>query len=128
MLIPSTITARRTRRYTSTLYIPGTIQRVGYYPMDDGGRHSFQPPNVSNHPPTWPNISADYIRVTTATQESRSTGYSAEPRRVRCFRSPCWSVTGTAGGALSRTEPSAVRLQWLSLCAGLGLSSRGQLC
>ena len=48
MLIPSTITARRTRRYTSTLYIPGTIQRIGYYPMDDGGRYSFQPPNVSN--------------------------------------------------------------------------------
>ena len=46
MLIPSTITARRTRRYTSTLYILGTIRRVGYYPMNDGGRYSFQPPNV----------------------------------------------------------------------------------
>ena len=29
MLIPSTITARRIRRYTSTLYIHGTIRRVG---------------------------------------------------------------------------------------------------
>ncbi len=46
MLIPSTITARRIRRYTSTLYIHGTIRRVGYYPMDDGKRHSLQPPNV----------------------------------------------------------------------------------
>ena len=48
MLISSTITARRIRRYTSTLYIHGTIRRVGYYPMDDGKRHSLQPPNVSN--------------------------------------------------------------------------------
>ena len=32
MLIPSTITARRTRRYTSTLYIRRTIRRVGYDP------------------------------------------------------------------------------------------------
>ena len=57
MLIPSTITARRTRRYTSTLYIPGTIQRIGYYPMDDSGRSILQPPFVSNCPPTRPNIS-----------------------------------------------------------------------
>ena len=58
MLIPSTITARRTCRYTSTLYIPGTIQRVGYYPMDDGGRYSIQPVQVSAiSPPTRPNIS-----------------------------------------------------------------------
>ena len=32
MLMPSTITARRTRRYTSTLYIRRTIRRVGYGP------------------------------------------------------------------------------------------------
>ena len=32
MLTPSTITARRTRRYTSTLYIRRTIHRVGYDP------------------------------------------------------------------------------------------------
>ena len=46
MLIPSTITARRTRRYTSTWYISSAIRRVGYNPMDGGGRYSFQPPNV----------------------------------------------------------------------------------
>ena len=32
MLIPSTITARRTRRYKSTLYIRRTIHGVGYDP------------------------------------------------------------------------------------------------
>ena len=36
MLIPSTITALRTRRYTSTLYIRRTIHGVGYNPMNDG--------------------------------------------------------------------------------------------
>ena len=47
MVLPSTITARRTRRYTSTLYIRRTIHGVGYNPMEDGGRYSFQPPYVS---------------------------------------------------------------------------------
>ena len=46
MLIPSTITARRTRRYTSTLYIRRTIHRLNFEPMDGSGRYSFQPPNV----------------------------------------------------------------------------------
>ena len=32
MLIPSTITARRTRKYTPTLNICRTVRRVGYYP------------------------------------------------------------------------------------------------
>ena len=41
---PSTITARRTRRYTSTLYIPGTIHRLDFESMNDGGRYIFQPP------------------------------------------------------------------------------------
>ena len=50
MLIPSTITARRTRRYTSTLYIHRTIHGVGYNPMNDGGRYSIQSPIVSNLP------------------------------------------------------------------------------
>ena len=48
MLIPSTITARRTGRYTSTLYIPGTIHRLDFEPMNDGGRYNIQPPKVSN--------------------------------------------------------------------------------
>ena len=48
MLIPSTITARRTGRYTSTLYIPGTIHRLDFEPMNDGGRYRIQPPKVSN--------------------------------------------------------------------------------
>ena len=53
MLIPSTITARRTRRYTSTLYIRRTIHGFGYNPMNDGGRYSIQSPFVSNLPPAW---------------------------------------------------------------------------
>ena len=47
MLIPSTITARRTRRYTSTWYIRRTIHRLNFKPMDGGGRSIFQPPIVS---------------------------------------------------------------------------------
>ena len=57
MLIPSTITALRTRRYMSTLYIHRTIHRLNFNPMDGGGRSSLQPPFVSGYPPTWPNIS-----------------------------------------------------------------------
>ena len=53
MLIPSTITALRTRRYTSTLYIHHTIHGFGYNPMNDGGRYSIQSPFVSNLPPQW---------------------------------------------------------------------------
>ena len=57
ILIPSTITARRTRRYTSTLYIRCTTRRLDFEPMDGGGRSSLQPPFVSDYPPTWPNTS-----------------------------------------------------------------------
>ena len=46
ILISYTITARRTRTYTSTLYIRRTIRRIGYYSMNDGERYSFQSPNV----------------------------------------------------------------------------------
>ena len=46
MLIPSTITARRTRRYTSTWYIHPTTHKHDFEPMDGGGRSSFQPPQV----------------------------------------------------------------------------------
>ena len=34
MLIPSTITALRTRRYTSTLYIHRTIHGLNFKPME----------------------------------------------------------------------------------------------
>ena len=44
MLIPSTITARRTRRYTSTWYIHPTTHKHDFEPMDGRGRYIFQPP------------------------------------------------------------------------------------
>ena len=46
MLIPSTITARRTRRYTSTWYIHPTTHKHDFEPMDGSGRYIFQPPKV----------------------------------------------------------------------------------
>ena len=63
MLIPSTITALRTRRYTSTLYIHHTIHGFGYNPMNDGGRYSIQSPFVSNLPPTRPTLSPPFTAV-----------------------------------------------------------------
>ena len=63
MLIPSTITALRTRRYTSTLYIHHTIHGFGYNPMNDGGRHSIQSPFVSNLPPTRPTLSPPFTTL-----------------------------------------------------------------
>ena len=48
MLMPSTITALRTRRYDSTWYIPGTIHGVENDPLDGGRRYSIQLPIVSN--------------------------------------------------------------------------------
>ena len=48
MLMPSTITARRTRRYTSTWYIRRTIHRLNFKPVDDGRRYGIQSPIVSN--------------------------------------------------------------------------------
>ena len=47
MLMPSTITALRTRRYDSTWYIPGAIHGVENDPLDGGRRYGIQPPNVS---------------------------------------------------------------------------------
>ena len=51
MFIPSTITARRTRRYTSTLYIHRTTHKLDFEPMNGGRRSGLQPPNVSDYPP-----------------------------------------------------------------------------
>ncbi len=47
MLIPSIMTALRTRKYMSTLYIHRTTHRLYFEPMNDGGRSSFQPPLIS---------------------------------------------------------------------------------
>ena len=44
MLIPSTITALRTRRNTSTLSIHPTTLKHDFEPMDGRGRYIFQPP------------------------------------------------------------------------------------
>ena len=41
MIIPSTITARRTRRYTSTWYIHPTTRKHDFEPMDGGGGTFF---------------------------------------------------------------------------------------
>ena len=51
MLIPSTMTALRIRRYTSTWYIRPTIHRLNFQPIDGRGQSSLQPPNVSDYPP-----------------------------------------------------------------------------
>ncbi len=44
VLIPSTMQARRTRAYISTLYILCTFHRVGCYTMEGGGWSSIQAP------------------------------------------------------------------------------------
>ena len=56
----STITARRTRRYTSTLYIRRTIHGVEYNPMYDGRRYSIKSPIPSNLPPTRPTLTPPF--------------------------------------------------------------------
>ena len=56
MLLPSTITARRTRRYTSTLYIHRTIHKLDLKPMNGGGRSNLQPPFVRDYPPARDNL------------------------------------------------------------------------
>ena len=56
MLLSSTITARRTLRYTSTLYIHRTIHGVGYNPVNDGRRYTTRSPIVGTPPPTRPTL------------------------------------------------------------------------
>ena len=54
MLIPSTITARRTRRYTSTWYIHPATHKRDFEPMDGRGRYIFQPPqSQAVNPSRW---------------------------------------------------------------------------
>ena len=48
MLMPSTMHALRTRRYSSTRYIHHTFHGVWLSPMEDGGRSSFQPPSTGD--------------------------------------------------------------------------------
>ena len=56
MPLPSTITARRTRRYTSTLYIHRTTHKLDLKPMNGGGRSNLQPPFVRDYPPARDNL------------------------------------------------------------------------
>ena len=55
-LIPSAITARRTRRYTSTLYIRRTTHKPDLKPMNGGGRSNLQSPFVRDYPPARDNL------------------------------------------------------------------------
>ena len=48
MLMPSTMQARRTRRYSSTRYVHHTFQGTGLSSMEGGGRSSFQPPSTGD--------------------------------------------------------------------------------
>ena len=53
MLMPSTITALRTRRYDSTWYIPGTIHGVENDPWMAEGGTVFNRQMSAIYPPTW---------------------------------------------------------------------------
>ena len=77
MLIPSTITARRTRRYTSTWYIHPTTHKHAFEPMDGRGRYIFQPPQCqavnpsrwSTLPPPFTDVLCTPVRETPNGQE-----------------------------------------------------------
>ena len=61
MLIPSTITARRTRRYTSTWYIHPTTHKHDFEPMDGRGRYIFQPPQCQAvNPSRWSTLAPPF--------------------------------------------------------------------
>ena len=76
MLMPSTITALRTRRYDSTWYIPGTIHGVDYDPMDDGRWYGIQPPDVSD-------LSACVVQFNSAVYSWVRRGNDGEGRKGR---------------------------------------------
>ncbi len=66
MLIPSTITARRTRRYTSTWYIHPTAHKHDFEPMDGRGRYIFQPPQCQAvNPSRWSTLPPPFTGFTT---------------------------------------------------------------
>ena len=50
VLIPSTMQARRTRAYNSTLYILYTFHRVAYNSMEGDGWYDFAAPLPDAHP------------------------------------------------------------------------------
>ena len=56
MLMPSTITALRTRRYDSTRYIPGTIHRSRMTLWMAEGGTVFNRHLSAIYPPTWSNL------------------------------------------------------------------------
>ena len=63
MLIPSTITARRTRRYTSTWYIHPTTHKHDFAPMNGRGRYIFQPPQFrAVRPSRWSTLAPPLTR------------------------------------------------------------------
>ena len=57
MLMPSTITALRTRGYDSTWYIPGAIHGVENAPMDGARDVRFSTAECQSvNPPAWSNL------------------------------------------------------------------------
>ena len=103
-------TARRTRRYTSTLYIRRTIRRIGYDPMNGGGRCSVQSPNVSNLPPARSTLTPPITRMAEAENPS--------DRRIAVGRSQL--VCGHA--------PIPAVLAWLNPRTGKETSGTGRGC
>ena len=83
MLTPSTITARRTRRYTSTLYIRRSTHRLNFKPMDDGGRSNLQPPILSaTTRPHGPLVSLFWRRQSSSKGQERGRPLSTWPTQA----------------------------------------------
>ena len=79
MLWPSTITARRTRRYTSTLYIHRTTHKLDLKPMNVGGRSNLQPPFVRDYPPARGTLAPPFTRL----QRSQMSGQTVLMSNIR---------------------------------------------
>ena len=103
MLLPSTITARRTRRYTSTLYIHRTIHGVGYNPINDGRRYTIRSPILSNLPPVRPTLSPPF---TPAVHDPELyPGDAAEAYRLRA-----WINDHKGNRATAKWDPQLAKL------------------
>ena len=99
MLIPSTITARRTRRYTSTWYIHPTTHKHDFKPMDGRGRYIFQPPqSQAVNPSRWSTLPPPFTprngpsastlgRRNRLTTQQQSESRNRDPKRYRPERS-----------------------------------------